>query len=29
VEEAWQEVPERSAFEVGDDLGLRFRSLDP
>jgi predicted glutamine amidotransferase len=29
VEEDWQEVPERSAFEVVDDLDLRFRSLDP
>jgi predicted glutamine amidotransferase len=27
--EPWQEVLERSAFEVGDDLGLRFEPLDP
>jgi hypothetical protein len=29
VDEPWQEVPERSAFEVGDDLGLRLEPLDP
>ena len=29
VGEPWQEVPERSTFEVKGDLGLRFEPLDP